>query len=336
MALSCRGVAPILAASPSAVDFGDVPVGDSGYRSLVVTNVGDAATVVSGASDPGRPFTVDVWSEILAPGQSTFADLYCAPTTVGTFTARVTIVGSGGASRTVPLSCRGVAPVVSTATTLGFSDLLVGQAETRQLGVTNTGTAPLILHGVTVSGAAFTGGLGSPITVPPGASTALAVTCTPPAAGEHLGTLTLQHNALGGVTTVALTCRGFAGRLTWHRDPIYLTPGQWTPVTVENTGVGPLAIWSVAFSENGFETAPMILPWVLAPGETLTWNATCTGKEIWSKHYAVHDGLSTGSALAECGTWWPWDPPPVEMSSVEPAPLAWPTSMAMASAIPSA
>jgi hypothetical protein len=93
--------------------------------------------------------------------------------------------------------------------TLDFGQVEAGQSATSILTVSNVGSVGLVLQGVTSSGSPFAvdlnGGdhpLGTRRQLAPGESGTLAVTYTPPVAGDHTGTIAIMSNDAASPTLV--------------------------------------------------------------------------------------------------------------------------------------
>jgi uncharacterized membrane protein len=140
------------------------------------------------------------------------------PSTAGTVTGTLQV--SSNASNTpqvtVSLTGTGVAAlqpqITVTPSEVDFGNVPVGQPRTRQVTVTNTGTADLTLTGLTVSGsAALT--LGTAPTLPaslaPQMMATVEVEYRPSTAGTVTGTLQVSSNASNTPqVTISLTGTG--------------------------------------------------------------------------------------------------------------------------------
>jgi hypothetical protein len=98
-----------------------------------------------------------------------------------------------------------------TASSINFNELLVGQTRERDVTVRNTGTQPLEISGVNVTGSdrndftVVTGGVsGSPIVVAPNATHRIVVRFAPTATGERLASLDITSNASANASSVEL------------------------------------------------------------------------------------------------------------------------------------
>jgi Abnormal spindle-like microcephaly-assoc'd, ASPM-SPD-2-Hydin/CARDB len=100
-----------------------------------------------------------------------------------------------------------ISPAISVSpTSLTLGSVAVGSTTSGTLTVTNNGSTPLVISGVTSSNGVFTV-TPRTATVAAGATTTLTVTFTPTAIGSQTGTLTIASNA-GGQPTVTVTVTG--------------------------------------------------------------------------------------------------------------------------------
>ena len=159
-----------------------------------------------------------------------------------------------------PNAATGSPMALITPDVLVFPETRIGTRATSQsFAISNPGTDPLIVSNVVSDNADFS--VSSPCsTIEAGASCDVSVGFTPSAAGSHVGVLTVNHNAAGGTSTVAVSGTGAA--------PPVLVPGiRATPsslafgsvtvgalsaalqVTVTSVGTAPLTLTS--FSDTG-------------------------------------------------------------------------------------
>jgi hypothetical protein len=213
-----------MSVAPTAVDFGDVVVGQSAAGSVTFTNTGTAALtlavpVVTGA---GVSLVAPVIADgtVLAPGADVTQALEFAPAVEGPMTGELSLsVAEILAPVVVALSGDGVPvppPVVSMSASplsVDFGDVVVGQSAAGSVTFTNDGEAPLTLAAPTVSGAGIA--LTAPVitvgtVLAPGAQVTQALEFAPTAEGLVVGELTLSAAELGSPVVVALSGEGVA------------------------------------------------------------------------------------------------------------------------------
>ena len=160
---------------------------------------------------------------------------------VGTYYFRVATVDSAG-NKSGPSAQTSVtlAPVISLAPVpLHVGNVSVGMPVTHFLTVTNTGTAALIVSGMAISGAdsLLFKVSSTTFTVEAGSSAQTVVTFTPTSAGTKRATLSIFHNAAGGVTTLDLSGTGIDATPPAVPSGLTATPGP-NQVTLTWTGNG--------------------------------------------------------------------------------------------------
>jgi hypothetical protein len=118
---------------------------------------------------------------------------------------------SAGSLRTVALTgVGGQAAVTLSPTTLSFSQA-INTTATSQVTLNNSGTVPLQISTVQVSGATFSETNNCGVSVPAGQSCVIKVNFSPTALGDSTGTLTITDSGAGSPHTVALAGTGVAG-----------------------------------------------------------------------------------------------------------------------------
>jgi uncharacterized protein YkwD len=157
----------------------------------------------------------------LMPGDTTTTTStsggYAIPLGTTSGSVFVTFSGGGVASTVVPgIVVPGVSvkvDLVATATTpavtriiglsgdLGFGTIAIGGSVTRTLTISNTGSSPLVVTGITHSNAAFKGTFSG--TVPAKGSKTATITFSPTSVKSFSGTLTVASNATSGTSTRA-------------------------------------------------------------------------------------------------------------------------------------
>ncbi len=278
--LSCTGSgAPVISTSPTSLAFGNVAIGTTSTPQFVtVSNIGTAPLTVTGATTVVPFARVGNLPGPIAVGGSAQLPITCAPTSVGTFTADLSITSNGG-NRTVQLSCTGVGvPAIAVSpTSLAFGAVPVGTTSAPLLvTVSNVGTAPLTVTGATTVVPFASGSLPGPVAV--GGSAQIPVTCTPTTAGAF--TANLQISSDGGNRTVALSCTGVAPLIAVSPPTIAfgaVLVGTTSPaqtVTIANVGTAPLTVSGITTTPPF--ASPGALPAPIAPGASVMRQVTCT------------------------------------------------------------
>jgi hypothetical protein len=232
------------------------------------------------------------------------------PTAAGIRTGTIVITDSApGSPRTINLSGTGVAapaPAVTlTPASLTFGNQTVGVISAAQnINVTNSGETNLTVTGVTISGANlgdFSQTNNCPATLVAGFSCTVGVTFKPAALGARSGTLNVTDSAAGSPQTVALTGTGVQGNgpavtltpssLTFSNVPVNTTSAA-QPATLQNTGLAPLTITSIAPSGgipgdfNQTNNCP-VSPSTLAVSASCTINVTFSPTSVIDQSAAI-------------------------------------------------
>ncbi|MBX5483555.1 MAG: choice-of-anchor D domain-containing protein [Myxococcaceae bacterium] len=259
--------APKLAAAPVSVSFGSVALGVPQNQVLTLTNAGDAAVTVlsatlsgSAASDyslvgaPATPFSIP------ANGGSLQLTVRFLPTGVGARSATLTFASNAwpNGTVTVPLSGSGDGAMAAiNPTSLNFTQVNLGASAVRTFNITNSGNQPLVVSGISFSGSAavdFSTPQTTPFTVTAGASQTVTIQFNPTLVGQRNATATVASNdPLNPGLQVSLAGEGIAPNIS--ASPLSLNFGQvrvgqqaQLPVTVQNSGSGPLTISGLTFT----------------------------------------------------------------------------------------
>ncbi|MDQ2840820.1 MAG: choice-of-anchor D domain-containing protein, partial [Acidobacteriota bacterium] len=205
-------------------------------------------------------------------------------------TTQAVVLSGTGAVGAVP-------QVTLSSTTLAFGNQAVGTASaTKTVTITNTGSAPLSLNGISVSGpntGEFPFTFTCPFSIAPGANCSIPVAFAPIGSGPRSASLTVPSTT--GLQTIVFTGAGLGtpqvsvspGVIQFGSRSIGGTAAVQT-ITLSNTGSGNLTLTGVVVSGAGssdfVETKTC--------GATLAPNANCTISISFSPHVA---GLRTAN-----------------------------------------
>jgi Abnormal spindle-like microcephaly-assoc'd, ASPM-SPD-2-Hydin len=210
IALSGTGVQGQFTANPSAASFGSVTMGSSNSQTINLTNSGTAAVSISQATVSGAGFSTSGLPTLpmtLNAGASTTFNAVFAPTTSGTVTGSVSLVGNASNSPLgITLSGSGVAAtylLTANPTSLSFNNVDDGSNSALTVTLTNTGNSSVAISSATATGAGFsaTGVAGTTLT--PNQTATLTVTFAPTTAGAVSGSVTVASNATNSPTIAA-------------------------------------------------------------------------------------------------------------------------------------
>ena len=155
-----------------------------------------------------------------------------------------------------------------TPAELAFGDVLAGGMQDRTVTVTNYGTMPVTVLGVSSSSAVFAGGGPLPGPIAPGTSASLTVRFQPTSAVSYTGTLSIATSS--GVASVALSGRGVEPQISVSPAPLAfgdVRVGSSLALTlsIQNIGTAPLTVFGASSTSTAF-TVPGPLPGPIAPG----------------------------------------------------------------------
>jgi FtsP/CotA-like multicopper oxidase with cupredoxin domain len=146
---------------PSSLSFGSYLVNTtSPAQTITVSNAAGAGTLAisgvgfAGANPGDFVITANTCTSSLAGGASCTISVAFRPSVSGARAATLSIASSNPTALSVPLSGTGIAPVISPSNNaFQFGNITVGTTTTPQtLTITNTGNAPLVFNGITISG----------------------------------------------------------------------------------------------------------------------------------------------------------------------------------------
>lgn len=199
---------------PTTVDFGtDHVPGVTVTRLLTLVNEGTVPLQVLSLST-AAPFAAVLPGPVTIPVSATMPVniAFTQGTTVGEETGILTIVSGAPAPVLVPLIANSIggtdAYVLTVAATLAFGAVSVfGSPKILPLLLVNTGTQPLSITAVTLTGARFARTVALPLTIAAGASVSIDVTYTPlSTTTPETGSIVITSQA--PTKTVALTGTG--------------------------------------------------------------------------------------------------------------------------------
>jgi len=294
MSILLNQTPPPVNVSPKGLTFNNQIVGTtSSTQPVTVTNNGVRAATVSVAvsGDFTQTNTCPVSPATLAASVSCTISVSFTPTATGPRTGTITIVDSlPGGPQVLALTGTGVVPIVTLGgNSISFGNQLVGTSSpTQMVSLSNTGTGPLIISSIAITGA-NSGDFSqtnacplSPSTLAVQSNCTISVTFKPTANVNRSASVTITDNAVGSPQVISLSGAGIApvvsfggtATLTFSRQPIGTSSAPQS-VTLTNTGNAPLAISNIAITgtNNGDFSQTNACP--LAPN-TLAAQANCT------------------------------------------------------------
>jgi HYDIN/CFA65/VesB-like, Ig-like domain len=216
-------------------------------------------------------------------------------------------------------------PTIAVSGNLNFGVVPRGTTAQRDVIVTNIGTEPLVVNGVTFTPASdpaysVAPNPGVPVTLQPSDSITYTVLFSPSAnsgPGTRTGTLQIQSNdpdtptvnlaATGQVgvpqATLNVSALDFGGVATDDRT----SPNSVTrTVTLSNTGAAGLTLISLATTSSDFTaTSPVTLPTTIAPGSdisvSVTFNPSAPGARSGTLYVNTDDPVTPSPAVSLVG-----------------------------------
>ena len=291
MNLSLSGIGSAgsyLTPSPSAVSFGNIPVGTAKVQSVTVNNSGVSNITVSQAAVSGTGFSLNSFTGpvTLGAGQSLILTVAFSPASSGTASGTLAIA-SNASNPNLPITLSGAGAsagyLTPSASALSFGSVPTGTTQQQSVTVNNSGGSSVTVSQAAVSGAGFAvSGLSSPVTLAAGQSLSLTVAFTPTAAGTSSGTLAVASNASDSSLPIALSGAGAsAGYLT--PSPSVISFGsvptgttQKQSVTINNSGGSSVTVSQAAATGAGFAVSGLSSPVTLASGQSLSLTVAFT------------------------------------------------------------
>jgi hypothetical protein len=139
----------------------------------------------------------------------------------------------------------------ANVSSLNFGNTGLAAGAQRTVTLTNTGSSSVTISGVSVSGAGFTAGGASGLTVSPNQTATVSATFSPYTIGSLAGSLTITSNAKNSPVTIALSGTGVTSSthsvaLSWSASSssvagynIYVSPSSAGPYSLLNSSPVP-------------------------------------------------------------------------------------------------
>jgi hypothetical protein len=299
--LSGTGTAPAVSLTPGALSFASQVVGTtSAAQTSTVRNAGTAPLTISSiglsGGNPGdyaQSSDCPIGPTTLAVNATCTISVSFKPTAPGSRPASVTIGDDAANSpQTVALSGTGAAagPAVSlTPTSIGFGPQRVGTTSGAQTStLRNTGTAPLTISSIGLSGA-NAGDFAETSDCPFGAATlavdgtcTISVTFVPTVIGARSASVTIGDDAADSPQSLGLSGTGTAPAVSltptalgFASSQVVGTTSAAQTATLRNTGTAALAISSIGLTGTNAGDYGQTNTCPSSPA-TLAVNGTCT------------------------------------------------------------
>lgn len=203
---------PQLTVSAGSLSFGNVAVNTASTQNVTLTSTGNTPVTVSSATTSGAGFTIVAQSfpMTLNPNQSLTLQIQFSPTSTGSASGQMTISSNSTSNSmvVVALSGKGIAAnpqLMIGVTSLDFGSVAANTPVTKTRVLTSTGTSPVVVSSVTVSGTGFSLIGGSfPITLNPMQTVTLQIQFLPTGVGTQTGQVTIVSSSTTGETSILI------------------------------------------------------------------------------------------------------------------------------------
>ncbi len=327
------GLAPAqLTVNPSSMSFGSV-LGSSATQLLVLSNSGGSSLTVSQAAVTGTGFSLGAPALPLTldAGQSTSFGVTFTPQSSGTVLGSLSLSWNsalrGNKKRkatTVPLSgtattsstsgASSTAPgkLVANPSNLSFGSVQVGNTQTLNAVITNTGGSSATLSQAVATGSGFAiSGLNLPMTLAAGESVTFTATFTPLSGGGATGAVSVSSDAVNSTLALGLAGTGLAqGQLTvtpMSTDFGSVTVGTSKSLTGTLTATGAnVAISLISMSNAEFSVSGITVPLTIPAGQSVSFTWTfapqASGGSSAIGSFTSNASNSVSEALSGTGT----------------------------------
>lgn len=314
---STAAPSPQLTLSAGSLSFSNVTVNTSTTQMLTLTSTGTSPVTLSAATISGAGFSLVGWNwpTTLNPNQTLTLQVQFNPTAIGAASGALIVNSNSAAGGTVAIPLIGTsvaAPSPQLTVSVGslsFGNVTVNASTTQVITLSSTGTSPVVVNSMMISGSGFAVLGGSvPATLNPGQTMVLQVRFSPTFTGAATGRLTIASNSSTGSTTIiALTGTGAAapyGQLTISATAlsfgnITVNTSTTQTITLTSTGTASVTVDSVTISGTGFALVGTSLPATLSPGQTMVlqirFNPTATGGA--SGQLTISSSSAAGTAV---------------------------------------
>ncbi len=298
---------PAVSLSATTLAFGDQTVLiTSAAQTVTVTNTGTAPLVLTTILPSAGFGDTTTCGASLAPQGICTISVTFTPATAGSAVGLITLTDNAPNSpQTISLAGTGTTDPIAVLTAIGGAGVtfstpqpLGGPSAAQIVTLSNTGSAPLLINSVAVTGVnptdfGTTNTCGASLAA--GTNCSISVTFTPSAVGNRYGTLTVTDNSggtSGSTQTLALEGTGQGGpvvsltptTLTFASQPLGATSAA-QPITLTNNGTASLSITSII--PSGDFTQSNNCPANLAAGASCTINVSFAPSVVGTRSGAL-------------------------------------------------
>ncbi len=271
-----------IATSPGVAASASIVVSNDGNASLQLGPIGGLTPPLSA---PPGPITIPA-------GGSSTVTVSCQSASTGNFSQTLSIAVAGQSARTYDVVCKvssTTAPEFNSVPAPGTLSLATSQgvAASRIIELQNVGTADLLVSLTTAPTTPFSASPSSPfpMTIAPGTSKTVTVTCNSASAGSFSGQLTLGTNDSDEpAASYPLACAVASSAPEFVSTPAAPGPLQLTALrgsnastvlNVSNSGTSALLVSSISGLVAPLSVSPGTA--TIAPGQSQNFTITCSG-----------------------------------------------------------
>lgn len=249
--LSGQAGIPVASLSANTIAFGDQRLGTDTVRELKVTNTGTFPLTLADISVSGAGFTAtNTCSGPIAIDGFCTVSVTFSPNSLGSSTGSLSVDG-----QVVPLSGAGTRPELTVDSAVAFGGQEVTSTGERTLQLRNTGSMPLTISGIGVSGAEQFSVSAGCVVIPADESCPVSLRFTPTSLATFTASLTVRSD--GGTRSVALSGTGTRAEVALSTDRLDF--GTWpvgtestaAAITVSNPGTATLRVTGTSLSGTG-------------------------------------------------------------------------------------
>jgi hypothetical protein len=343
-----NGTTGVIDSTPTSHNFGNLNLGQSANQVFTLDNVTDSGDlnisfiVLTGGPDFSMSGANP--SEVIGAGASSASPITItyAPTTAGAHAGSLTIQSdSGGGSPhvfVINFNGGGTTGIIgSSPVSHDFTQLNLNNPANTVVTLDNSGSGPLTISSITVTGSAdFSISGQNPSEVIAAASNSAApitVTFNPTTMGVHNGTIVVESDSAGGsphIFNIALTGEGTAPTISIPTPPATfaaqnVNTGTYTQVVaIDNTGNGLLTLNSITLTGSSEFSLQGGIPGSVPAGGsvnvTVEWTPTIADVAQFGTLVISSDSGSTGSPVI---TNLPYDATATQGELTVPASVNW-------------
>lgn len=279
-------------ATPSAISFGSVTVSTSSTAATItITNSSrQSASIQQITSSLGQFAVLAPAMPLSIPARSNASfQVVFTPNAATAFSGTIVITPGhkSGGPISIAVSGAGVPSnssptqtylLSANASSLGFSNVLVGSSTSQAFALTNTGTGSVSISQVAATGAGFTvSGFPGALTLTAGQSLPLTANYAPTVTGPAVGTISVVSTATNSPLTISLSGTGIQPQISvipssvnFGSVAVGVTNSQ--TLIIRNPGTATLSVSQASLSGSGFTTSGLTLPLSVPAGGSSSFN----------------------------------------------------------------